>query len=422
MNLSRAAIVCGLVLVLSSILLGQTAAVFDGMVQDVVQKTLFKVGPFRIYPLFKFSTFSWVSNIFGFANNLNRISDLLITPSPEVSAYLLYKRYLILSFTENPEYYFYLFQSGYRGLTNNYRAEARMLLFNRLIVSGRYDNSWQRYLGYQELARVVQGRTDGFTGSLSTETSRGTSLALEARLSRLSYQDVQVSGAQSGGISSRLDRRERTGSVEVGYRLFSATRFVLSGAYSEYDFVLSDSSWRTSRAAEVTAGLQFPGMGRLRGSLMFGFRKFMPKAQGTRGYSGLVANAGLEYRIEDLGVLNLSFSRDNSFSLFQDYLFYIDTSIDGRLTFRTFDFLFIRLGGHYGLLDYPPQNIAGVTNPASGPGVVKDHYSSASGGIIVRFSRSFGIGLTYQVWLRVSRILGGNYNGNLVTIEIIRSF
>jgi len=408
----------GLLCLAAAGLQGQTASVFQGQVQDIVRKTRLQIGPIRMYPVFNFKQFSWVSNIFGFTNTLNSLSDLVITPSLELRANIIFKNSLVLTFVENPAYYFYLTNSGYRGFANSYRAEAHVLVFNRFIVSGQYDHSTQRYLGLQELDRVVENAVESYSAGVFTQSARGTSLTLEGRINRLNYQDVLTAGEQ---ISSVLDREEKMGSVEIGYRVFSATRFTLRGAYTQYDFLPQESSWRTSHAFELLAGLQFPGTSVIRGSLALGFKKFIPTGSGVKGFTAFIASAGLQFRFENFGILDLRFSRNNNFSLSRDFLYFIDSSVEGRLTFRFLGPLYLRLGGHYGLLNYP-EGAAGALNPDGGKEGFRDSYSNASGGFIIRLSPTFGIGLTFQTWLRASRLFGGNYRGNLITVDIQQGF
>jgi len=265
---------------------------------------------------------------------------------------------------------------------------------------------------------VVENAVEGYSAKIFTQSSRGTSLTLEGRFSRLSYQDVLAAGEQ---ISPTFDREEKTGSIEFGYRVFSATKFVLRGAYTQYDFLQQESSWRTSRAFELLAGLQFPGTSVIRGSLALGFKKFIPNESGIKGFTGLIGNINLEFRFENFGILELGFNRNNNFSLSRDFLYFIDNSVDGRLTFRVLGPLYLRLGGHYGLLNYSEQ-AAGAPNTGSGTGSFRDYYSMASGGFIIRLSPTFGIGLTYMTWLRASRLFGGDYRGNLITVDIQQGF
>jgi len=408
----------GLLFLAAAGLQAQTAEIFRGQVQEIVRKTRLKIGPVRIYPVLKFSHLSWVSNIFGYSNTLAQMSDLVITPSPELKANIVFRNMLILSFTENPEYHFYLKNPGYRGFTNSYNAEARALLFNRAIISGRYENLTNRYLGYQELDRVIEYTNESYSAQMLSQSSRGTSLRIEARFSRLSYEDVLT---ESGQISPRLNREEKSGYTEFGYRIFSATHVFLRGTYSEYDFLRQESDWRTSRAIEVTAGLQFPGTSVIRGSFAMGFKKFIPKESGVKGFAGLIGNASLQFRLENFGVLQLGFNRNNNFSLTREFLYYFENSVNGRLTFRLAGSLYIRLGGQYGQYEYP-EEAAEVSDPDGTSGSFRDDYIQLSGGFVIRFTPTFGIGLSYQTWLRDSRLFGGNYRGNLVTIDIVQSF
>lgn len=419
MKFPRVVIGWGLLLLAAAGLHGQTAAVFDGEIKEILQKTRFMVGPLRFYPLFKFSYFSWVSNIFGLTDPAAALSDVVITPSPELTAYILYKRSLILSFNENPEYHFFLTQATYRGFTNGYRAEAKLLLFNRFILSGQYESATQRTLGYLELGRIVQAVSDGFGVQILSQTARGTSLILRGSRRRLTYQDIIVEGEQ---VSPDLNRDELSAGAEIGYRLFSATDLFIRSTYTEYTFLKQASKDRTSKSYDILAGLRFPGNGQIRGSLSLGYKKFLPETQGERGFSGLVGDAGLEFRMENLGIIELTLSRDNYFSLWSGFLYFINNSISTRLTVRTLDWLFLRLGGQYGLLDYPEQTLLPAPSASSSPGTIRDTYVTAFGGFIVRLTRTFGIGLTYQRWLRNSPLLGNDFKGYYISVDIKRDF
>jgi hypothetical protein len=419
MKFLRVTLASGLLLVVSLGLWGQTAEVFNGQVNDVVQKTRFMIGPFRFYPAFKFSSFSWVSSVFGVTDTLRNISDLVIAPSPELTAYLLFRRSLILSFTENPEYYFYLSNARYRGFTNAYRAEGRLLFLNRFIISGRYGQSTQRILGYLELDRVIQGSARQVSVQILTRSARGTSFSLDASWQKLSYSDVAIS---EGQISPALDRNEFSARAEFGYRLFSATQFFVRGSYSEYDFRNQTAFRRNPKATAAVMGLRFPSNGVIAGSFSLGYKRFLPETQIVPGFSGLVGEASLQYRSENLGILDLGFRRDISFSLVQGYLYFLDTTLNGRLTFRTTKFLFVRLGGSYGWLNYPRQVSAAVPGLSEAPSVVRDHLAVAQAGFVIRLSQTFGLGLTYQKWFRDSRLIRGDFNGSLVTIDLVRGF
>lgn len=419
MKLPRVVIGCGLLLLTVAGLYGQTSTLFDGEIQDIVKKTRLQVGPFRFYPLLKFSYFSWVSNIFGLTNPSQALADLVITPSPELTAYVLYKRSLILSFTENPEYHFFLTQSRFRGFTNGLRAEAKILLFNRFILSGRYESTTQRMLGYVELGRVVQGVSEGYSVQVLSKSARGTSLTLNGSRRRLTFQDILAQGAQ---VSPALNHDELSAGAEIGYRLFSATDFFIRSTYAEYTFLEEISKNRTSKSYDILAGLRFPGNGRIRGALALGYKRFLPETQGERGFSGLVGDANLEVRLENLGIVELTLSRDNYFSLRSGFIYFINSYISSRLTVRTTEWLFLRLGGQYGLLDYPEQPILSAPSPPTPLITVHDTYLSAFGGFIVRLTRTFGVGLTYQRWLRDSPLLGENYNGYLISVDIMRDF
>ena len=418
MKFFRIFLTCWLLLLVVTGLRGQTAALFNGQVNEIVQRTRFMIGPFRFYPYFKFSSFSWVSSVFGITNTLRNLSDIVITPSPELTASLVFKRFLILSFTENPEYHFYLSNAQYRGFTNSYQAEGRMLFLNRFIMTARYEHSTQRSLGYLEIDRVIQSSVRQGAAQIYTRSARGTSLSLSASWQKLSYSDV---GFSEGQISPILDRSEFSAGAEFAYRIFSASQFFVRGEYYEYDFLRQTDYRRNPKAFDAVVGLRFPSGGIIGGSFSLGYKKFLPEISSVSGFSGLVGNANIQYRAENLGLLDLAFQRNISFSLFSGYLYFLDTTASARLTFRTTKFLFVRLGGSYSWLDYP--RVISISNGSLGePAVVHDHIAGGNVGFIVRFSQTFGLGLTYQKWFRDSPLIGGDFNGSLLTVDLVRQF
>ncbi len=415
----RVFLTCGLLFLISVGLWGQTAQVFYGQVNDVIQKTRFMIGPLRFYPYFKFSSFSWVSSVFGLTDTLRNISDLVIAPSPELTAYLVFKRSLILSFTENPEYYFYLSNAKYRGFTNAYRAEARWLFLNRFIITGRYENQTQRTLGYVELDRVVQYSTRGVAARVQSQTARPTSLLLEASWRKLRYSDV---GFSEGQISPELNHDEFSAGAELGYRLFSAVQFFLRGRYSEYKFLSQTNVRRNPKATEAMMGFNLPSGGLIGGTFSLGYKRFLSETQSIPGFSGLVGNADLRYRMENLGILQVSFRRDVSFSMVPGYLYFLDTTLNGAAIFRTTAFLFFRVGGSYSWLIYPRETPLLEFGTPQDPSAVRDHLAVGQAGFIIRLSPTFGLGLTYQKWFRDSPLIGRDFNGSLVTVDIVREF
>ncbi len=419
MKFSRVILACGLLLVVSHGLWGQTAEVFNGLVNEAAAKSRFMIGPFRFRPLFKFSSFSWVSSVFGMTGTLRNVSDLVITPSPELTAYLLFKRSLILSFTENPEYYFYLSNARYRGFTNAYRFEGRWLFLNRLIITGRYEHGTQRTLGYLELDRVVQNANRGVFAEVYTRTARGTSLSLNASWRRLSFSDVAFS---EGQISPALDRNEFSANAEFGYRLFSSAQAFVRVTYSDYDFLNQTTFRQKPKAADAVMGLRIPSGGVLGGLFSLGYKRFLPQTKSVPGFSGLVGNALLQFRAENLGLWDVGFSRDISFSLYSGFLYFLDTTVTTRLTFRTTRFLFVRLSGSYGWLNYPRETSVLDPGSADEAAVVRDHVVSAEAGFIIRLTQRFGLGLTYQRWFRDSRLIQGDFSGSLVTVNLVREF
>ena len=88
------------------------------------------VGPFRIYPTIQFRNIGYDDNIYYQREDDNTISDYTATVSPEMNVYLLFRNWLILSLSENPEYVYYMKEKRERAFNNSFSPGLKLLLFH----------------------------------------------------------------------------------------------------------------------------------------------------------------------------------------------------------------------------------------------------------------------------------------------------
>jgi len=425
MKYLRLIVFWGLILGASSAALAQSYQLFQSEVDGIVSRTWLKFGPFRLVPVLNFGNFGWTSNIFGEGVAAGEVADFMITPSPQLNVYVIWKRWLILSFTENPEYRFYFRESQFNGFANSYSGSAKFLLFDRFILSGEYVSQTQRGLAVMELDRQVQSTVQGVDVKLIYATPRNTTITLEASRDRNTYQDILLGQGSPDLVAETLNNDTTQGSLEFAYHVGAASQLFLRTNYARMDFLDPLFRQRRSDAAEIMAGVRLPAAGIFEGTLSFAYKEYMPTASGTKAYFGPIASALFGIRIENFGRLELGYDRDVQNSYLLNEVYYLNNTYSATLVFRVFDFFLLKGGGQLMQLIYPGQTpgVQPGSNDSSSPEAsFLTDYSRLFGGFIVRLSKTFGIGLSYNYWRRGLKLFGNTYHGSLVTVDITRQF
>ena len=214
---------------------GQTYRSFRYELDQITKKARWKVGPFRIYPTIQFRNIGYDDNVYYQREEDGPISDYTVTISPEIKTYLLFRNYLILSFTENPSYVYYFKQKRERRWNNTISPEFKLLLLNRFVVSGCYSYNNRRRRASSEFDVRANEMIKGYYGSFFYETARRTSFGFSGSVRKISYEDITLPG-QEIYFSRVLNREERNGRFEFYYRVFSGSLFFIIWGYTENNF------------------------------------------------------------------------------------------------------------------------------------------------------------------------------------------
>ena len=83
---------------------GQGYRTFRWEQEQIIKRAKWRVGPFRIYPTIQLRDIGYDDNVYNQRDEDNPISDYTVTFSPQVKVYLLYRNFLILTLTEEPEW------------------------------------------------------------------------------------------------------------------------------------------------------------------------------------------------------------------------------------------------------------------------------------------------------------------------------
>jgi hypothetical protein len=372
---------------------------FRGQVESI-RLAKYSLGPVKFLPSFSLSL-QYDSNIYGAAIDRGPLSDYVATLAVPMRFYLVAGDWLIVSLVENPEYVYFFKRSSERSFNNNFSPHVSLLLLHRFVVSAAYLNTRAKQHVWSEFDTRVWQSTKGYTASLAYQTSRDTSIGFYWSAMRLTYESVSPPGAVAP-LSQAWDREVRSGRIQFNRTVLANANLFLSFGRSDFRFLNSPTGFRDGSGYQVNAGIQFPVLGRARGLLSLGYSKFTPKAGGRRGFSGLVANTGLDFRLGRLS-LRLTLRRDSPFAYGQT-IFFIENWYGAGASFYISSRARLDYNFNYGGGTYPEPVI--VTGPDGNPQEItqKDSYQNHSISLVFRLIRNTGLGLTVNYWRR-----GSNY-------------
>jgi hypothetical protein len=420
MRSKRIASVLMAVCVLSpAFLSSQTYQTFQAQRTRIMERAKWRIGPFRLLPAIQLRDIGYDDNVYYQREDERPVGDYTATISPTLSAYLLYRNWLILSFVENPEYVFFFKQKTERAWNNNFSPELKLRLLDRFTLSGNYRFQKTRRRASSEFDVRADEKSRSYGGQLFYETSRQTAIGLSAQVLKISYEDILFPNQQQY-LSEALNRTEKSGNIELYYRVFSDSFFFILGGYTEYRFDFRESQWRNSSSRQVYGGIRFPLLGRIRGTLALGYKEFTPTAYKKKAFSGLVGNSRLDYRVGRFD-LRLHYERDSQFSYFLENIYYLENTLGSGISYYLTSFLRLDYDFTYGINNYPETILFRLPDGSLTNLLREDRYYTHAVGVVVRVVRNTGIGIAFTTWKRASNYFYENrsrwFLGGYVTYD-----
>ncbi len=378
-----------------------------------------RIGFVRIIPVFRLTDVGYDSNITYRDKDEDPVADMIARATADLRAFTVAGHSLILSFEYRPEVRLYAREKDLRTLTHSYSPGVRLRLFRNLVLSGDYhDRTSTRRIMSEFDRQVVDNRT-GYSASLFFETPRGTALGFSGTVDDFHYEDI-LAAAEGRDYARALDRKERSGFFEFYYRVGSDSFLFYRLGLTDYTFRFPESAWRDARSFQTWGGVRFPFLGRARGMISLGYKKFSPSDELRKDFSGLVASTDFRIRFGVLAI-NLGYLRDNYFSYLESAYYYVDENVKGGLSLYVAPFL--RLDGSVssGTMSYPEPHVVWFQGEPVEVVDRKDRRRVYSAGLVIRISGDMGFGLTYNLYRRTSTAPGfeidRNFAGAFITYE-----
>jgi len=366
----------------------------------ISQTTKWKVGPFWIAPTIGLRNIGYDANVYGQREEDNPIGDYTATLSAQANVYLVFRQRLILSFLANPEYVYFVNETSESAWNRNFSPSLKLLVFSRFVLSGDYHYRKERRRATREFDVRSDERVKGYAGSLFYETARRTFFGVSGSVDRFSYEDTSLPG-QEVYLSQQLNREQKSASFEINYRVFADSYVFFNGGYTDYQFENPVSYEKNSDSYQVYTGIRFPLLGRARGTISFGYKKFHPRQPQWQSFSGLVGSTDLYLRIRRFA-FRAQYSRDCIFSYTRNNVYFVENRYGGGVSFYLNQYLRLDYDFSYGTNQYPEEVPVSLPDGGIQEIIRKDTYRSHSAGFGIRIIRNFGIGLVATLYDRNS--------------------
>jgi len=401
-------------------LAAQTYRTFAEEYDEVQAKTGIRLGPLKVLPTFRLANVGHDSNVYYADKQDQAVADYTGTLSPEVKGYWLLGSSALVSVTENPEWNFYLKEKDLRTLVNSFVPAVRLFLLRRLALSGDYHFLEHLQPATSELGTPVRDLRKGWSAHLFFETPRGTAIGISGSLDDYTYNNPGPPAPQDE-ISRTLDHRERTAAFEFYYRVFSRSSIFATAGATDYNFLDPASSWRNARSYQTYGGFRFPLLGRARGTIALGYKKFIPRAEGQKSFSGLVADTDVALRTGRVG-LSFAYTRDNYFSYIDTAYYYIEDRVRGGLAFYILPFLRLEGSCQLGALAYPETQEVWFHGVPTMVADRRDMNRVFSTGLAVRITGNTGLSISYNFYRRTSNAPGFDIDRNFIGAALAYDF
>jgi hypothetical protein len=390
-------------------LCSQTYLTFQSESARIRENAKWNLGPFRIFPSLQLRNIGYDNNIYQMRKDDNPVSDYTATVSLPFNFYVPYRNRIIISLDISPGYDFFLNEVNQRGINFDFSPGARLLFFNRFVLSGSYQYQKRRQRPNIEFAKRIFMESKAYEASLFYETVLGTAFGFSGLVNRFAYEDTE------GDISySRaLNREERSGNFEFYYKIFMESDFFLSAGYLEYNFDDSEFQWRNSYSYSLRSGIRFPILGTARGTLSLGYRWLINRSDNDKRFSGIIGNTSLDLRLGRFN-LRLQYVRDFQFSYSYSYLYFIENRIGTGISFYVTQFLRIDYDFSYREGKYPKESIFQLQDYGNIEIERENEYLTHSAGLVFRLIGNTGIGLTVTYWERDSNVEGVGRKGAFI--------
>jgi len=351
--------------------------------EGIIESAWRKVAFFYVTPNLTLTNLGYTSNIFSYKNMAEPDWTADIGLECKIST-MLGNRF-ILSFTGHPSYAFYLENADQRTFNNQMQA-AVYTYFGPFNLGYRFQEDHLFRQPYSEFGAPIKMDFTGHHVTLDLGRHDHFFINFFFTKNRSEFKDEDYLGSYN--LKSLLDRREQKAGIGLNKIIFSRTRLTLAYEYFDYRFIYEPG--RDGSGDQVFGELEFPEIGRIKGMLQLGIRRFNPDNPLYQGLTQPFGSGKIAVSLFQRLKLHLQYLVDHFYSFWRQ-----DDNYNERSAGATLEYYLgkrVKVGGSAGWGKISYENLISRTETR------RDDFSSIAVNIGFKVFANIGIGLEYRVY------------------------
>ncbi|MCK4764553.1 MAG: hypothetical protein KAW12_20300 [Candidatus Aminicenantes bacterium] len=315
----------------------------------------------------------------------------------------------ILKINENPYYSFFADNIEQRAFSNRLAASIYTYV-GKFNLEYRFNEDYIKGRPTSEFGVYIRTRTRGHLFSI--DFGKYTSLFFNGyiKLDRIELFEENYLGQYD--LKRSLNREELHAGIRLNRIIFSRTRLFLNFEYYEYNFdyeILRDGIGR-----QISVGVEFPEIGKIKGSLEYGLKSFKAGNSTFRDYTKPFGSGKVTARLFRRFRVHLDYLINNFYSYWST-----DQSYNEKTTGTLIEFYVtrnIKIGCRYrvGRLTYEYLT--------DGDKSRQDNFYTTALSLGLRVFKKMGIGIEYRVFRADSSVLDFIRSNDFIGGYLIHEF
>ena len=351
-----------------------------------------KIGPLSIKPTLIVKNIGRDNNVFNESSSPK--SDFTMTISPTVEL-VFHPRRLKLTYAQTTDYVYFKKYKSERGTNQSSNLKAEFTLGPLTpYIGATTANSRDRY--NTEVDIRARHKDTGYNAGVNLKLFTRTTASLGVRTVTYRFNEGVATRFRGQSLARSFNATLDSVDAGIGLALTPLTSFMLGVTKERERF--QQAPERDSDTIRVMPTLTFSPLGLINGSVALGYRKFTPRDPRTPAFKGFVAAVTSGVTLFDRHRIDVTVTRDLSYSYDAATPTYIQTGGSVAWTFV--------VAGPFDVKATAARNLMNYQGTAAAPVNTSDTYSSYAVGLGYRVRRKLRIGANGDWAKRASQHAG----------------
>ena len=355
--------------------------------KHIVEGAWKKAAFFYITPTITLNNLGYTSNIYSYQELEEPDWTANLGLTLKVSS-VLGNRF-ILTITEDPYYFFYAKNKDQRAFNNRLKA-ALYTYLGRINLKYQFSDEYIKARPTSEFGAYVRTRTNEHLLSLDYGRHENFFINVYVKQRKIIYDDEYYLGDYN--LKLFLNQKELRAGINLNKIIFTQTRLFLNYEYFEHTFDYEIN--RNGIGGQLSLGVAFPEISRIKGSLQFGLKVFNASSVLSKNYTIPFGSGEVTLKLFRRFKFHFQYLVDNFYSFWREDQRYNEKSAGAGVEYYLSKRIKIGYQYRYGKLSYENLNVS----LPNGDATRKDDFYISTFSVGIKIFKNMGIGLEYNMY------------------------